>query len=205
MKLFANQGRGWCIHPQVTQGSTANWHTARGKEYSRSPGNVPPRLGESKHIRVNKRLIQEETQQQKPSPSYQNQSPQVETRLRVCLGGGWGMDSALLLRPLSRPSPEDHPSCSRCTQPVLSPPCTGLEVPPPSVTEAGPGPRNVRMPGAAWIPWPIQVFQMFLNGISEQGGLLHNQGQTGSCLPTFSEEICTPPPPVRREERKGSS
>ena len=59
------------------------------------------------------------------------------------------------------------------------------------------------MPGAAWIPRPIQIFQMFLNGISEQGGLLHNQGQTGSCRPTFSEEICTPPPPVRREERKG--
>lgn len=58
------------------------------KEYSRSPGNVPPWLGENKHIRGSKRLIREETQQQRRDPSYQNQSPQVETRLRVCLGGG---------------------------------------------------------------------------------------------------------------------
>ena len=87
------------------------------KEYSRSPGNVPPRLGESKHIRVNKRLIQEEAQQQKPGPSYQNQSPQVETRLRVCLGGQWGMDSALLLSPLPRPSPRITPAAAGAPSP----------------------------------------------------------------------------------------
>lgn len=56
--------------------------------------------------------------------------------------------------------------------------------------------RNILMPGAAWIPWAIQIFQTLLNGISEQGGLPHNQGQTDSCLPTFSEEICTPPHPL---------
>lgn len=57
--------------------------------------------------------------------------------------------------------------------------------------------RNILMPGAAWIPWAIQIFQTLLNGIFEQGGLPHNQGQTDSCLPTFSEESA---PPTRCEE-----
>lgn len=73
-----------------------------------------------------------------------------------------------------------QPGCSRCSPPVLSPSCSGLEVTQPAKSEAGPGPRNVQMGrpqgGTARVPWTIHIFEAFPKGTSGQGGLPHNQG-----------------------------
>lgn len=142
---------------------------------------------------MNKRLIPEETQQQKQGPRYQNQSPRVETGLRVYLGGGWGMGSALLLRPHRVPLPARPPRSTPAAAGVPSPsslhPSRAWKSHRPRRQRRVQVPEMSECPGLPGFHGAMQIFQTFLNGISEQGGLPRNQGQTGSCPPTFSEEI----------------
>lgn len=157
---------------------------------------------------MNERLIPEETQQQKRGPRYQNQSPQVETRLRVCLGGGWGTGSALLLRPHRVPLPARPPRSSPAAAGVPSPsslyPSRAWKSPRPRRQRRVQVPEMSECPGLPGFHGAMQIFQTFLNGISEQGGLPRNQGQTGSCRPTLSEEI-RPPPHLSGGKRGGLS
>lgn len=150
---------------------------------------------------MNKRLIPEETQQQKQGPRYQNQSPRVETGLRVYLGGGWGMGSALLLRPHRVPLPARPPRSTPAAAGVPSPsslhPSRAWKSHRPRRQRRVQVPEMSECPGLPGFHGAMQIFQTFLMESLSRVGFPATKAKPALVRPHFQRKSA-PTPSVRR-------